>query len=143
MVAHPDDSPETMPCTLSLQFQRHTADSTTLYTTVTMRSSDLVWGMPYDMIQFCMVAHAVTCCVGMSAFDVKICTANAHIYDATAIYPTEWSRVRYIIPRSYVEWGQWVQWARGIVYADPPMSRADILRMFGVQSKKGGDAALQ
>jgi hypothetical protein len=141
MVAHPEDSPQTVPCTLSLQFQKETEDSSTLYTTVTMRSSDMVWGMPYDIIQFSMVSYAVARCVGLKYYNLVIQAANAHVYDLTAVHPTAWSYMHWAMPEQYEEWGAWVEWARRVVYAGQPFTQTGTMSYFRVQaSKKGGDA---
>lgn len=80
MIAHPTDSPETRPCTLSMQFQ---LDRGFLHNTITMRSSDAVWGLPYDMIQFggitMMLAQCLRVLPGISTINI----GNAHVYDET------------------------------------------------------------
>jgi len=141
MVAHPEDSPETVPCTVSIQFQRAQASSQTLYCTVSMRSSDLVWGLPYDIIQFSLVANAVACCCGMSDYDLAIQSGNAHVYETTAVHPSLWSRMYFAIPVRFGQWEEWVEWARHIVYRDPLLTRGEVLNAFSVQdsTKKGGD----
>lgn len=92
MIAHPDDTSETLPCTLSMQFQLDRAPDEgklLLNTIVTMRSSDLVWGLPTDMIQFGGVAMMIANLVGAYSGLCTINAGNAHIYDNTKLAPKE------------------------------------------------------
>lgn len=113
MVAHPEDDLDQRPCTLSLQFQ--VLDGM-LHTTVAMRSSDAVWGLPYDQIQFGMVAIAVASCLRLPPVIVLVNIANAHVYDRTALGqnerffddPDHWE---YDLPE-LASWQDYVAWAR-------------------------------
>lgn len=87
MIARQDDTPETIPCTLSIQFQL-SSDHKHLVTTVTMRSSDAVWGLPYDMIQFGGLSLIVAKCLDVKADDFMSCSiniGNGHVYDKTML----------------------------------------------------------
>lgn len=86
MIAHPTDTPETLPCTLSMQFQLlKQNDVSHLFTVVTMRSSDLVWGIPTDIIQFGGMCQMIANCVGAVAHECVINAGNAHIYEETQL----------------------------------------------------------
>ena len=84
MIAHPNDDCETLPCTLSMQFMINTYYKN-LITTVTMRSSDGVWGLPYDIIQFGGVALAVASCLGVYPGIVIVNMGNSHVYYSTEL----------------------------------------------------------
>jgi len=129
MVTHPDDSPETIPCTLAVQFQIGKYDA--LQAQFTMRSSDMVWGMPYDLIQFGMVTQAIKCCTGCSIGDVIVHTANAHIYDATSVRPTAWAGSYFVMPEKFETWNAWRNWAKEVVYSE--LSKEKLLKMFGIE----------
>lgn len=81
-IMHHDDVNETIPCTLSMQFQVHAGK---LFTTVIMRSSDAVWGLPYDIIQFGGIAMLVAACVEVDLAPVLVQIGNAHIYDSSRL----------------------------------------------------------
>jgi hypothetical protein len=87
MVAHHNDKPETLPCTLSLQFvlNRLSDSVQTLHTYVNMRSNDLVWGLPTDIIQFGGIAQMVASCTSSVATTVVVNCGDSHIYDATRL----------------------------------------------------------
>lgn len=92
MIAHPTDTPETLPCTLSMQFQIYEdKDQHAFYlsTIVNMRSSDLMWGIPTDIIQFGGMALMVAQCVGAIPSTCVVNAGNAHIYDKTKLKPGE------------------------------------------------------
>lgn len=90
MIAHPTDTPETMPCTLSAQFHIEDVEGIkSLITTWNMRSSDLVWGLSTDVIQFGGISLMVASCVGVRAVECVVNAGNAHIYTATRLKPGE------------------------------------------------------
>ncbi len=90
MIAHPTDTPATLPCTLSAQFQVETVDGIkSLITTWNMRSSDLVWGIGTDIIQFGGISQMVANCIGVRAVECIVNAGNAHIYTATRLKPGE------------------------------------------------------
>jgi hypothetical protein len=68
------------PCTLALQFLIR---NDYLHTIAFMRSSDLVWGVPYDVIQFSVVAMAVARVLGVTPYTVSLVAGSAHIYEST------------------------------------------------------------
>ena len=84
------DTPETMPCTLNAQFQVEDVDGIkSLVTTWNMRSSDLIWGLPTDIIQFGGISLMVANCIGVRAVECIVNAGNAHIYTATRLKPGE------------------------------------------------------
>jgi hypothetical protein len=88
MVARPKDHPEEMPCTLSLQFQLFNVGNSAiraLHTTVTMRSNDLVWGLPTDIIQFGGIAQVIAACTTSVPTKLVINCGNSHVYESTAM----------------------------------------------------------
>jgi hypothetical protein len=107
------DLPPTLPCTLSMQFQ---ISSGRLITTVNMRSSDAVWGLPYDMIQFGGVAMMIANCLNVEPGWVQVNMGNGHVYDASRLKDGEefkeygkffftpmvntWERVQYMASTS-------------------------------------------
>lgn len=88
-----DEPPASRPCTTSIQFQ---ADESEYYlnASVSMRSSDAVWGLPYDLIQFNMLLTAVAVCTRFVPGTVTMHLGNAHIYDNTAVQ-TPWRDVKF------------------------------------------------
>jgi hypothetical protein len=127
-VARPDEGEDTLPCTLSLQFS---VMNRFLHTHVAMRSSDLVWGAPYDMVQFGMVAMAVASCVGLEAYQCTVHTGNAHIYDSTAVSVNAWVPAMFSLPVMLDEWADWQNWAKGVVAKK--LSREELARYFCVE----------
>ena len=89
-ILHPTDTPATMPCTLSAQFQVVEIDrAKSLIATWTMRSSDLVWGLGTDIIQFGGISMVVANCIGVHAFECIVNAGNSHIYTETRLRPRE------------------------------------------------------
>jgi hypothetical protein len=84
MIAHPRDTNETIPCTLSMQFMINKY-ANNLITIVTMRSSDGVWGLPYDIIQFGGIALAIANCVRVNPGIVIVNIGNSHVYYDTEL----------------------------------------------------------
>ena len=76
----PNEPLESRPCTTSMQFR---IEKYMMNTYVTMRSSDAVWGLPYDLIQFSIIAAAVGQCVRYPANKLIINIGDAHIYADT------------------------------------------------------------
>jgi hypothetical protein len=138
MIAHPEDNPDTIPCTLSIQYQQVFKDKPMLYTNVTMRSSDLVWGMPYDIIQFSMLSYAIAKCAGLHPGSIVINTANAHIYEETSVRPWAWVNGYFEMPVRFDNWGAWVEWARSLVYSQEPLTASQLLKMFKVDKEGEG-----
>lgn len=134
------DSPDTAPCTATIQFQAEYPGSVYLHTTVYMRSSDMVYGLPYDVIQFSMLAHAVAECCSMVARNLVVHTGNAHIYTETAVAADVWDEGEFKMPDNGAVWNNWVEWAKDIVYSEP-VTRSQFLDIFKVKvPRKGGDA---
>jgi hypothetical protein len=121
MIAHPNDTPQTIPCTLSMQFQMNllfpsfvNEDSVELVTTINMRSSDAVWGLPYDIVQFSGIHLVVNHLVGgEDSGSLVIQMANAHIYDSSKLEKGEefYSNQTFEMPKLN-SWSDYVQWSR-------------------------------
>lgn len=84
-----DEPPATRPCTTSIQFQVDHS-GVDLNMAVSMRSSDAVWGLPYDLIQFNLLLEAVAYCTNFVPGNITFHLGNAHIYVATAVPTTAW-----------------------------------------------------
>lgn len=85
-ISNQDDEPGDTPCTVFMQFQlMETSEGRSLASTAFMRSSDIIWGLPYDMIQFSIVTTAIARCLQAKVGPCAISTANAHYY-RNAVY---------------------------------------------------------
>ena len=85
LIAHDDDNLDKRPCTTSMQFLIQNSGARVLHTIVNMRSSDAIWGLPYDIIQFGMMAEMMAIVVGVLVGSVVVHLANAHVYEDTQI----------------------------------------------------------
>jgi hypothetical protein len=125
MIAHPTDTSETIPCTLCMSFYIH-SNTMALESTVTLRSSDAVWGLPYDMIQYGMVHLAVASCIGILPGNVNVNMVNAHVYVDHDGGPV-WNLEMFSMPE-YKSWDQYVDWANTIIDFLP--NRRDLEKTF-------------
>jgi hypothetical protein len=101
------------PCTTGLQFQVKDGG---LHVTVTMRSSDAIWGMPYDVLQFGMISHVVAVCTGYAFRSMVINVGNAHIYTNTAVNNPEFTEHTFgLPPLSPNTVAAWQTWAVGLI----------------------------
>lgn len=80
------------PCTTSMQFSIVNGELNTL---VNMRSSDAVWGLPYDLIQFSMVTMMLAHCLDRPYRELRVFIGNAHIYDATHKEKRTWKKAKF------------------------------------------------
>lgn len=80
MIANPNDTSENMPCTLSMQFQIKEGSLIGIFN---MRSSDLIWGLPTDIIQFGGIVMMIAICLKVKPGMMMINAGNAHIYEDT------------------------------------------------------------
>lgn len=129
-LAEPGESPDTLPCTLAIQF---TYNSTTsgLSVSAYMRSSDMVWGLPYDLIQFYIVGEAVARCLGLNAEYVNVHAGNMHVYDNTAVSPSAWAPGYVLLPDvQATSINEWKHWAKSIVESQPDAKT--LIEMFKV-----------
>lgn len=83
MIARHDDTPESRPCTMFAQFQVDALSE--LRSTFFMRSSDLVWGLPTDLIQFGAVAQMIASCTSLPLGPMAVISGNSHVYEATKL----------------------------------------------------------
>ena len=143
MIAHPHDSPNTIPCTLTAQFTvtQYDGGPRVLHPVFTMRSADLVYGIPYDLIQFNMLSHAISCCVHAHVYqDLCVNLGNAHTYESTKVDSNIWKYGSFVVPYYSDSWENWVAWAREFVYAKELANREQMLTHFRVTSyNEGGE----
>jgi hypothetical protein len=130
IIARPQDLPSDRPCTLTMQFQLLGSG---LHCTTTMRSSDLVWGLPYDIIQFGGVAMAVANCLGTEAASLTINAGNSHVYDLTRLdknlFDDQWE---FFIPK-FDTIGKYRTWAQ--LHVDANYNRKQLEQLFAMQIK--------
>lgn len=67
-------------CTTSIQFLIR---NNTLYTTVNMRSWDVVYGMPMDIMIFSMMSHFVGALLGATPSRMRVNATSFHLYEKT------------------------------------------------------------
>lgn len=112
-----NEPPATRPCTTSIQFQVDPS-GVDLNMAVSMRSSDAVWGLPYDLIQFNLLLEAVAYCTNFVPGNITFHLGNAHIYTATAVPATAWGS-EVLIARPIIAhgptWGGQVAGAREVI----------------------------
>lgn len=112
-----NEPPATRPCTTSIQFQVDPS-GVDLNVAVSMRSSDAVWGLPYDLIQFNLLLEAVAYCTNFVPGNITFHLGNAHIYAATAVPATAWGS-EVLIARPIIShgptWGGQVAGAREVI----------------------------
>lgn len=125
MIARDHEPPANLPCTLSVQFNLLNGG---LYSTFNMRSSDAIWGLPYDMIQFGMVARAVASCLDARPATAIINIANAHVYENTEVPVSVWTEERFNLPRLFNDWISWSDWAYDIVKKN--LDRKEVASLF-------------
>lgn len=134
MIASPLDTPETLPCTIS--FQAHMPNSMLLNATVYMRSSDIVWGLPYDLIQFQMMQEAIAMCVGAEPGELTIFIGNSHVYESTGMLNNGQRKYTYVekvtskfIPAQFSDLHSIRAYCRGLI--DGTSSAQSLMRDLG------------
>jgi len=125
MIAHHDDTSHTLPCTLSMNFYID-PNSHQVRNTITVRSSDAVWGLPYDQIQYGMVTLAVASCLGFPCGNVLVNITNAHIYDDHAGGKL-WGLNAFSMPM-FSTWDKYIHWAKATVEFHP--TRKELEKLF-------------
>ncbi len=108
VLADPNEELSERPCVTNLQFLLD--DLVCLTMTVTMRSSDAVWGLPYDLIQCGIVHQAVCYCTGLCPGRVTFNIGNAHVYEETRV-PGPFSTWQFNLPKLYDTVQEWKLWA--------------------------------
>lgn len=113
LIANNNDTPETLPCTTSMQFQ---VRNDSLLTTVTMRSSDAVWGLGYDAIQFGGIAMCIASCLKIKPGIVQVNMANSHVYNETRVKVLTyeyrfWYDNPFNVPNDFHDWDDARTWA--------------------------------
>lgn len=129
LLADPKEPLHMRPCTTSLQFQINQFD--TLVVTANMRSSDAIWGLPYDIIQFNFMAHMVAMCSGYLFRSIHINMANAHVYKSTRLDAPTFTRQFFTLPESITDLDEWREWARERI---PWITYEDAKRDFIIRS---------
>lgn len=69
-----------VPCTLTIQFLLR---DNLLHCIVNMRSNDLLWGTPYDIMGFTLLQHAMASWLGVRAGDYFHHAGSLHLYGNT------------------------------------------------------------
>lgn len=131
ILGFPNEPLEDRPCTTSLQFQ---ARGDRLHLTVNMRSSDAIWGLPYDLIQFNMMNTALARCLELDPGYVVMHLGNAHIYEATH-YQGRWGYDRLRMPQ-FTRLYAWKEWAKGLIKNATHQELVDTLLVTRVSPKE-------
>ena len=79
ILGRPEEALADRPCTTSLQFR---ITGKYMNTIATMRSSDAVGGLPYDLIQFGLMSQVIASCIDKRAGNLTINIADAYIYES-------------------------------------------------------------
>jgi hypothetical protein len=78
-IGKPEDGPTgDQPCTTTIQFL---VRGFRVYSFVSMRSNDLIKGLPYDAMMFSALNMVIAHCLELYPGPVKISTGSAHIYE--------------------------------------------------------------
>ena len=78
-IGRPEDGPTGhQPCTTTLQWLLR---EETLFCQASMRSLDLVKGLPYDLMMFSAMTQVLAHCLGVEAGYTEVTAASAHIYE--------------------------------------------------------------
>lgn len=80
-MSHIVSNPTDMACTMSMQFIRN---DNNIDSHVTMRSSDLVYGLPMDLVMFGSMTQVVAASSGYKAGDVYLSVGSMHLYESTS-----------------------------------------------------------
>ena len=140
-IGKPEDGPTNdQPCTTSIQFL---VRGFRVHSFVTMRSNDLVKGLPYDAMMFSALNMVVAHCLQLYPGPVKISTGSAHIYERdlmregkettrffelrTADLPKDFASIRSIAQDYMADTDSWVPGINGGKYLVPPLFRDMII----------------
>lgn len=133
IIARGNDKPNERPCTIAAQFQlEHYFDPQESYLSSTfyMRSSDAVWGLPNDIIQFGGVTLAIANCLQVPPQPSAVLIGNAHVYNATTVDPSTFDvNWTFNLP-VFDDWNNYVEWSRDIISSYP--TREELLKIFNV-----------
>lgn len=112
-IAKPDDTSNTIPCTLNIGFLIRNGQ---LQTNVYMRSWDVHHGLPYDIMMFSMAAQAVAACLQIPAGVIKVTATSMHLYDqhkGFKVLPSVGYKVSaFDNPRYTPDWPMIQRWAQ-------------------------------
>lgn len=114
----PNERLEERPCTISMQFVIRRGNF--MDTIVSMRSSDAVYGLPYDFIQFSMMSIVIAQCANKIAGETIINIGNAHIYESTRHLAKDFAEWGFSIPafQELVDYEKWALSTMPILTAD-------------------------
>ena len=121
----PNEKLEDRPCTISMQFVVRHGDI--MDTIVSMRSSDAIYGLPYDFIQFGMMSMVIAQCAHKVAGETIINIGNAHIYESTKHLARDFTQWGFSIP-VFSELVDYEKWA---LSAMPMLTADNVNEMFG------------
>ena len=108
-----------LPCTLTAQFQ---TVGQGIYGTFNMRSSDGVWGLPYDIVVFGALIQAVAHCTSRKPLGMTLNLANAHLYENTLKdAEVRSASVSFLLdfPKHMLRWEELEMWASNEIYGQP------------------------
>jgi hypothetical protein len=115
---------ENRPCTTSLQFR---IQGNLLDTIVSMRSSDAVYGLPYDLIQFGMMAMVIADATNTFTSSLIINIGDAHIYKATQHLAQDIEPWSFNLPLKRQDGFWWRNWAKEQI---PKLNKDTMYDMF-------------
>lgn len=123
MIARPGDQyTSDMPCTLALHFLVRSA---VVHCFASMRSSDVLKGLPTDLIQFGLLTHVIANCFDYRPGYVHLTSASQHLYldDVTRAPVKEVTRRLGVRPMfvgtPLARYRDFREWARAAVAAAP------------------------
>ena len=108
----------TTPCTLAIQFFIRERK---LVTVAYLRSSDVAWGIPYDVMQFSILALSVARVLDVTPWTIELVGGSTHIYDNTRhLQPQEKDNPRFFRfeERTPKDWPDLRVWAKDRVEWD-------------------------
>lgn len=124
IIARPGDQyTSDMPCTLALHFLIRNA---CVYCFAQMRSSDIIKGLPTDLIQFGMLTQVIGHCFDYRAWYIYVTAASSHAYvqDSGSRVPEVEAQGTYKIHPEYLgtpmsRWKQYNYWAKHAIKSAP------------------------
>lgn len=109
ILARPEEAGSAdLPCTLSLAFSIRNKQ---LRVGVSMRSSDAIYGLPYDVVQFGLVAQVMARVLGVEAASASIHIANAHVYRSTQDLKPDGRGGSFEVKAKLRTWSEAIEWA--------------------------------
>ena len=109
-VGKPEDGPTSdLPCTETIQLLLR---DESLNAVVSMRSWDLIKGLPYDLMMFGGLVQALAAVLDRDPGWVRVTAGSAHVYeeDLERLEILETTRA-FSLPQAFCEWSDAVRWA--------------------------------